>query len=609
MARAVGLDIGTSHVKLVELGGTARALKVQRCVIREVPPPPPPVPRADGDPAQTQEPEADPDAPLVALLREIFDELKLPKDDVCASHDAGTTIFREIMVPFTDEEQIQKVVAFEAEGHLHSHKIEDVIVNWVKTGESKDGSRLTIFASPKSGVAEQVTMLRKAGVDPASMDLDATALFTACDAAGLFAERPNVLLFDIGARSTSLILVSRGKPLVLRSFLVGTGQVEKRVQKELEVPAIEARQRARLPAGPRADDLFVPASALTPVPETEKSLATLRADAVAEQRRGFVGKIHREAYRSLATLQAEDSPVAILVSGGGSLLPGIQEALAERFGLPVEPLDLTGRFDWKDKGQDPVATAALTPVAVGLGLRMMGHDPLGIELLKDEFAPTNTFEVVKTALAVAVTLLFVTLLGLAFGAKLRRDAEMRRYSFAAGKADALVREAELAYLRQVDNLSEADAKKAWQRWLASLPQDETRAQRYMSRLRQRHTTLESELGLASNIPPIPSALEFWLEVIRAMNKIPREEYCGQGSTGPDRCWLRITRMDITARSATVKVEVADTAVLDRIRNQLDSSEALKRRARVKTRVAEPQSVTTTREGYFSGGFEFRFEDE
>ncbi|MFV1958869.1 MAG: hypothetical protein ACC662_05585, partial [Planctomycetota bacterium] len=79
------------------------------------------------------------DLAISTVIRGVFDTMKLPRDDVCAALGAGSTVFREIMVPFREEDQIRKVVKFEAENHLHSYAIEDVVVNWVKTGENRDG--------------------------------------------------------------------------------------------------------------------------------------------------------------------------------------------------------------------------------------------------------------------------------------------------------------------------------------------------------------------------------------------------------------------------------------------------------------------------------------
>src|SRR5262245_34534795 len=164
MARAVGLDIGSRTIKVVELSGSPKAFKIQRLAIREVPRPPEAPPK-EGEEA------FDATTATAQVVREIFDTLKLPKEDVCAVFDSGKTMSREIVVPFLEPEKIRKVVKFEAEHHLHSQSVDEVVVNWIKTGETKEGSRLTIFASSKEELVERLAVLRLAGIEPASIDL------------------------------------------------------------------------------------------------------------------------------------------------------------------------------------------------------------------------------------------------------------------------------------------------------------------------------------------------------------------------------------------------------------------------------------------------------
>ena len=47
--------------------------------------------------------------------------------------------------------------------------VDEVVVNWLKTGETKEGSRLTIFASPKEELVKRLAVMRMAGVEPASV--------------------------------------------------------------------------------------------------------------------------------------------------------------------------------------------------------------------------------------------------------------------------------------------------------------------------------------------------------------------------------------------------------------------------------------------------------
>lgn len=591
MARAVGLDIGSRTIKVVELSGTPKSFKVMRVVTRPLPEPDPHPPEG--------EVVKDRDELLSDEIREIFQSLKLPKDDVCVSFDSGVTIFREIVVPFLEDDQIRKVVKFEAEHHLHSQTIEDVVVNWVKTGQSKDGSRLTIFASPKPELERLLTVLRAAGIEPSSVDLDSTALYTAYDATGVIAESPNAVVVDVGARHTTLMLLVEGRPMVLRSFLLGTDLVEAGVSRELKVSREEARRRARLPAGAQPDDLLVSTATIAPdTSETEKSLQEIEADVALDLRSTFVNKLHREAIRSLASLQENAAPEKILLSGGGSLLPGLAENLSTKFDLPVERVDLTRYLDWKDSGSEPDLTQTAMGSAVGCGLRILGHNPLDVELLKDEFAPTNRFDVIKGALATFVTLLFVGLLGLAYIASEQARAEQRRYNYVTGAAARLVKTADLRYRTKVMNQTDEEAKNNTDAWLRRLESGPRRIDEFRRLLRTRYERLESELGLG-DIPRVQSALKVWLELYRALQKVPRAEY-GQ--------WLRIVKLDVQERGATVRIEVDNQAAFDRIRDQFESSPYFSDRAKNPSRIVELRA-STERNGRQRRDFEFRFKEE
>ena len=226
MARAIGVDIGKRFVKVVELSGSARSFRVQRIAIREIPRSGPHhdedgstdltddlVIEESGELSHLDEhdqPERTRADRVSECVASIFREFKLPKEDVCASFPAHTSVNREIQVPFFEDDQIRKVVRFEAENHLHSHSIDDVVVNWIKTGETKDGSRLTIFASPKQELAERLAELRRARVDPAAIDLDATALYTALEASNVIEQNPNCIIVEVGASSTTLIMLVDG---------------------------------------------------------------------------------------------------------------------------------------------------------------------------------------------------------------------------------------------------------------------------------------------------------------------------------------------------------------------------------------------------------------
>ncbi len=618
MARAIGVDIGERFLKVVELNGSGRSFRVQRVAIREIPSDAQPHEEAGSTDltddlvieesgelthvVEDEKPALSRDERISACLADIFRELKLPKEDVCAVFPSHVSVNREIQVPFFEDDQIRKVVRFEAENHLHSQSIDDVVVNWVKTGETKDGSRLSIFASPKQLLAERIAIMRRARVDPAAIDLDATALYTCLEAAGVIEANPNCILVEVGASSSTLVMLVNGRPRVMRSFRLGVGNLEQQIGDELGMSAgVTAEEVHRLG---RADggggDLLVPAADLdVATPDTEKSLAQLEKDVVTDGRSGFVAKLHREAVRSLASVSTDSPPDKILLLGGGSLLPGVAEALSERFGLPVERLNLLEHLDCKSPGPEPEFTGAVIGAAVGAGLRMFGRDPFGIELLRDEFAPRNVFEVVRTTLATAITLVFLLLGIWTYATKQQLNAERREYNDKAAVVELMTFRAETAFQQGLENKTKDVAENTAKTWLRALPRDEKRIQQMRSLLMRRHRFLQDRLGLRSDIPHLRSAVRCEYEIYKALSSIKREQL---------GTWFQISEMIIQERRATVKIVVDNRDVFDTVRRLLAQSPYFKDRARDQTKVVEPGAEQTF-EGRYRQSFMFSFQDE
>ena len=199
------------------------------------------------------------------------------------------------------------------------------------------------------------------------------------------------------------------------------------------------------------------------------------------------------------------------------------EALSERFGLPAEPINLLDHLDCKDEGPEPAFTGATIGPAVGAGLRMLGRDPLGIELLQDEFSPRNTFEVIRTTLATTITLLFLVIGIWTLALKQQVKAERVRYNDMAALVELMTFKAEFAFQQGIEKKTKDLAEKQAKRWVRSLPRDEKRIARMQSLLTKRHQFLQDRLGLRSDIKQLRSGVEVMTEIYKALGSVPRKQ--------------------------------------------------------------------------------------
>ena len=143
MARAVGLDVGARHVRLVEADGGSRGLRVTRLGEREIAVP-------EGGDREEAVREA---------VEALFKETHAGRDDVVLAWPAEACVVRELTVPFREPDQIRKVVKFEFESHLHSNSVEEVVLDFLPVAETKEGTRLLCVAAPKAPLKARLAAL------------------------------------------------------------------------------------------------------------------------------------------------------------------------------------------------------------------------------------------------------------------------------------------------------------------------------------------------------------------------------------------------------------------------------------------------------------------
>jgi len=499
MAKAVGLEIHERGVRAVEVTGSGKNLKVGRYTERDVTP-------RGGAP--------DPEE-LHAALAEIFKHYS--KHHVIASLEASDTVVREIPVPFKSDDQIKKVVKYEAEHHLHNCDADDVVVQYAKVGESSEGTNLLVFAVRKDVIGRRIAFTRGAGVEPLAMDLDALAYFGAVKAAGLIDDSPTCVLLDIGHRTTGMVFVVDGTVRALRSVRLGVDSITHGMAREMEIDAGEADEKVKEIADEEGSDLFVPLDPGAAKPETAKGHAELERDVFNQKRDEFAGRLKREYVRSVAALRGGASPARVLATGPGLSVPGLLELLTERLGIPVEPFRPSESFSCKLNGQTERFDES-GAVALGLALKGVGHDALELDFRQEELRVANKFELLKNSLAVTVTLLFFGLLAFSGHCVYKmRQLEHDRFEPIVDSAYKPFADVVAAY-NGLGNMIEARHQVDPNGVERGGPKPEA-VRRFLQALDRMKRNLHTIVGDAKGLPQITSALQVWNDIFTTVGKL------------------------------------------------------------------------------------------
>lgn len=504
MANHVGVDLSTRHVRILETEGTAKKLKLTKFTRVDL------LRAGDSSTSLFLEKE------VGKTIDAAFSDAKISREPTALSWDSDLAVFRELELPFTSEEQIRKVVKYEAEAHLHNCDIDDVVVSFYKLEETKEKSHVMVMAVRKDQLLNRLETLASAGVDPLMADLDVMAAFNALSALGYTNEHTSFMVLDCGRRTTNLLLISGGRLIAGRAIRIGSDQLVKRIADDLETDANEIEsQTHRLLMKPDEDvsDLVVTVRSAKggETEETKKLPVELARDLAQHRAADFIQRITREVRRTLATAHVPEGVEVVYITGSGSRIPGFAEGITAGLGVdaPVKPLGLLERVDHDLKGEAAEEADVEALIALGLCFKLAGHDVTGVDFRQEEARYARKFDQVKEPLVylAGFVLFFIVLLNLL---DLRLLSLREPFLVEPTKSEmyAIHSEAAKAYTSALGGEKKLSG---------TLAEPGVKSMLYIrTQLTNRVSELRGELGRGGSIPELPSAFKLWKDCFDAI---------------------------------------------------------------------------------------------
>ncbi|HEU4935190.1 MAG TPA: type IV pilus assembly protein PilM [Vicinamibacterales bacterium] len=342
----VGLDIGSSAVKAVELKPAGKAFKVSAFGSEAVPPDS----IVDG---------AIIDGGAVAdAIRRLFTSGAIKTKDVAASLSGNAVIVKKITLPQMSEGELAESIYWEAEQYI-PFDIQDVNLDYQILDKGGDGGKATmdvlLVAAKKEKIADYTGVIAQAGRSAVVVDVDAFALQNAYEVNYGIEPGAIVALLNAGASATNINILNGDQSVFTRDISIGGNAYTEALQKELNLPFDLADQLKR----------GMPVDGVT----YEDAKPVLRA--VTEN----VMLEIQKTFDFFKTTASSDRIDRIMLSGGASRAEGFTEILSDRFDAPVEGLDPFKRVGFDAKKFQIESAAEIAPtaaVAVGLALRRVG---------------------------------------------------------------------------------------------------------------------------------------------------------------------------------------------------------------------------------------------
>ena len=342
----VGLDIGSSAVKLVELkdakGGGYR-------LVRTGIEPLSPEAIVDG---------AIMDASLVVdTVNRVISSLNVRNNDFATSLSGHSVIIKKISLPAMSAEELAESIRWEAEQYV-PFDINDVNLDYVVLepggGETMD---VLLVAVKKDKIGDYTSVITQAGKTPVLVDVDAFAVQNAFEINYPVEPGRVVALVNIGASVTNVNILSGGNTIFWRDISFGGNQYTDAIQKQL---SLGFEQADALKRGESAGEHSL--QEILPI------LRSVSDDLAQELQKTF------DFFGATTSTEKIDQ---LFIAGGCSRVVNLDRQLKDRFGMPVEimnpfrQIDVSGgavSAQWLNENAPTLA------VAVGLAVRHIGDE-------------------------------------------------------------------------------------------------------------------------------------------------------------------------------------------------------------------------------------------
>ena len=340
-SQVIGMDIGSSSIKVIELTQSGKDIEVTRVGIEPLAP----EIVVDGAIVDTGQ--------VSNSIAKLFNEHKIKAKNVATAVSGHSVIVKKLSLQPMPDEELDEAIPMEAAQHI-PFDIAEVNLDYqvLETPEDSPVMDVLLVAVKKDKILNYTNVITLAGRTPVIVDIDAFALQNVYEYNYEPGPDVTVALLNLGASVMNINIVRGRTPLFTRDVSVGGNQYTDSLQKELDLGFDEAEtlktgvtlpgisDEARMPVIKSVSEIIVL--------EIQRTFDFFRATAGGEQ----IQKLY--------------------LAGGSARTYGLADLMKQEMGIPVEQLNPFRRIRAPETGPIGDLVASHGPrlsVAVGLALR------------------------------------------------------------------------------------------------------------------------------------------------------------------------------------------------------------------------------------------------
>lgn len=298
----VGVDIGTTSIKVCSLGNAKGVLTIRNIV------------------KKTYEQELISDGHIVDIdflaqeIKSIFQENNIKSKNAACALSSYSVISKKITMPQVEEDALENMIGVEVENAI-PFPMKDIYYTYAVIGPDMERANMMnvkIVAVKREIVDAYIATFNMAGLSLQILDVDMFGISNIVEQ--VYAPKEySVLIVDIGASVTNIAILNGENIEFTREILMGGKYLTSQIQKSIKVKYKDAEDK-KITADSDVTYLF------------EDFIFNISSE------------INKTVRFYLATKPKENIG-KIFVTGGSSLLPGIKEKIVDETGIPVEVIN------------------------------------------------------------------------------------------------------------------------------------------------------------------------------------------------------------------------------------------------------------------------------
>ena len=344
----VGVDIGSSSVKLCELSGSEKSYKLERFAVL-------PLPEASffGDEVQKED-------EIVDTIKKLFEEEKSQSATVCVGMWGPNVVAKRIQVGMGSIDEIGEQVEWEFEQYI-PFDADDATISFHFLGENEGGGADVLVVAAKTELVQKFKeMVEAAGPAVKIIDCNQFAIaniFSYVHKEELENALDSLALIEFGANSTNIIIYRNSTIVFTRELSIGGQIITDEIQKAMGLSYEEA------------EELKVNGDQNGNIPEEIVGIVKSSLDVILSEI-----KTSLDFYMSS---NEEKSFSGCYITGGSSRLPSLVNELKESLQMDVLFFNPFEKINVDDSKFDESYQSIISNIGVtslGLAMRNLKND-------------------------------------------------------------------------------------------------------------------------------------------------------------------------------------------------------------------------------------------